>query len=71
MKDATNVKAFNTQIEAELAKGLLESNGIAAFVIVNDESGAYPYPMSLVTGVKLFVSAKDLKSAQAILKKVK
>lgn len=59
------VAEFNLEYEAEIAKGLLESEGIRA-VIMNANS---PYPGITMGrhGVQLMVNDEDFESAQMIL----
>ena len=56
---------FNLEYEAQIAKGLLESEGIQA-VIMNANS---PYPGITLGrhGVQLMVNEEDLETAQMIL----
>lgn len=59
------VAEFNLEYEAEIAKGLLESEGIRA-VIMNANS---PYPGITMGrhGIQLAVNEKDFESAQMVL----
>lgn len=59
------VAEFNLEYEAEIAKGLLESEGIKS-VIMNANS---PYPGITLGrhGVQLMVNEEDLETAQMIL----
>lgn len=59
------VAEFNLEYEAEIAKGLLESEGIHA-VIMNANS---PYPGITMGrhGVQLMVNDEDFESAQMLL----
>ena len=59
------VEEFNSEIEAEIARGRLESEGVVA-VIMNSNS---PYPGITMGrhGVQLMVNDYDLESAQMIL----
>lgn len=59
------VAEFNLEYEAEIAKGLLESEGIRA-VIMNANS---PYPGITMGrhGVQLMVNDEDFESAQMVL----
>ena len=59
------VAEFNLEYEAQIAKGLLESEGIQA-VIMNANS---PYPGITLGrhGVQLMVNEEDLETAQMIL----
>ena len=59
---------FNTRMDAEIARGLLESNNIKSIVTADDKGGADPF-LTFANGVKLLVDEKELKLAQKILKK--
>ncbi|MDD3803399.1 MAG: DUF2007 domain-containing protein [bacterium] len=60
------LKKFSTREEAEIAKGLLESNNIRVILKSDDASGFYPQ-MDLSMGVKLFVDESDLEEAKELL----
>lgn len=64
--DAVIVESFSTRLEAELAAGVLESEGIRAFVVADDAGGAYP-PLQTVRGVKLLVLGDDADRARTLL----
>jgi predicted Fe-Mo cluster-binding NifX family protein len=64
--DAVVLETFPTRIEAEMAQGILESEGIEAVVMADDAGGAYPM-LQFVRGVKLMVAAADEARAQEIL----
>jgi hypothetical protein len=66
MNDLVCVKEFADRIEANLAKGKLESEKIDSFISADDEGGQLPFQLSQ-EGVQLFVKAADLKKAQKIL----
>lgn len=59
------VGEFYNQYEAEIAKGLLESEGIKA-VIMNLNS-SYPGVQMGRHGIQLMVNEEDLETAQMIL----
>jgi len=59
------VEEFYNQYEAEIAKGLLESEGIKA-VIMNLNS-SYPGVQMGRHGIQLMVNEEDLETAQMIL----
>lgn len=68
MDDLVCVKIVNSRVEAEIAKGFLESNGISATIFTDDAGGAYPYPFQPnIEGVRLMVAKKDEKRAKEIL----
>lgn len=64
--DAVVVERFSTRLEAEMAAGLLEAEGIQAFVSADDAGGAYP-PLQYVRGVRLIVFQEDEIRAREIL----
>ena len=64
--DAVVVEKFSTRFEAEMAAGLLEAEGIQAFVSADDAGGAYP-PLQYVRGVQLIVFPEDESRAREIL----
>ncbi|MGC2434433.1 MAG: DUF2007 domain-containing protein, partial [Desulfobaccales bacterium] len=61
------LETFYSRIEAEMAAGLLESEGIPALVMADDAGGAYP-SLQFVRGVRLLVAAADRYRAREILK---
>lgn len=54
-------------MEAEIARGLLETHDIKSFVTADDAGGMRPTPFMYKTGVQLMVSKNDLKKAQKLL----
>jgi hypothetical protein len=60
------VRRFTTEVEAELARAILESNGIAAAVLRDDGGGMLP-AMSLLSAVRLVVAPADAESAREVL----
>jgi hypothetical protein len=66
MKDLVSVKSFSNRLEADVAKGKLESENIVSFVTADDEGGMIPFQLGK-DGVQLFVKEEDLKKAQEIL----
>lgn len=59
MDDLVCVQIFNSRVEAEIAKGFLESNGISATISADDAGGD--------SGVRLLVAKKDEKKAKEVL----
>ncbi|HEX9883093.1 MAG TPA: DUF2007 domain-containing protein, partial [Desulfobaccales bacterium] len=51
---------------AEMAAGLLESEGIEALVMADDAGGAYPM-LQFIRGVRLLVAPEDEARAREIL----
>jgi len=60
------VRRFTTEVEAELARAILESNGIAAAVLRDDGGGMLP-AMSLLSAVRLVVAPPDAEAAREVL----
>jgi hypothetical protein len=67
LDDAIVLETFASRIEAEMAAGLLESEGVEAMVLADDAGGAYP-SLQFVRGVRLMVAAEDAYRARQILK---
>ncbi|MGA7578675.1 MAG: DUF2007 domain-containing protein [Desulfobaccales bacterium] len=67
LDDAVVLETFYSRIEAEMAAGLLESEGIPAMVMADDAGGAYP-SLQFLRGVRLMVAAADRYRAREILK---
>jgi putative signal transducing protein len=66
LDDAVVLETFYSRIEAEMAAGLLESEGVPALVMADDAGGAYP-SLQFVRGVRLMVAAADRYRAREIL----
>ncbi|MGQ9689449.1 MAG: putative signal transducing protein [Desulfobaccales bacterium] len=64
--EAVVVEKFFNRLEAEMAAGLLEAEGIQAFVSADDAGGAYP-PLQHLRGVRLLVFPEDESRAREIL----
>ena len=62
-----HIKTYKDRIEAELAKGILESENIRAVVSGDDAGGAYPALLMVTGGVRLLVNEKDSQKAIDIL----
>jgi hypothetical protein len=67
LDDAVVIEKFTSRIEAEMAAGLLESEGIEALVLADDAGGAYPM-LQFLRGVRLLVALEDEARAREILK---
>jgi len=67
MSDTVCLKTFQYRHEAELAIGILESNGINAFVSGDDYGGAGPHILQATGGAKLMVLEDDAEKALEIL----
>ncbi len=67
MSKLITVSTFNSRLEAEVVKGLLETHGIKSIIMADDAGGMRPFPIAYVQGVELKVLEKDLKKAKRIL----
>ena len=61
------LKIFNTEIEAELLKAYLETNGIEAFVFGNILANTYNLFNNTSGGVQLKVSENDFEKANELM----
>jgi predicted Fe-Mo cluster-binding NifX family protein len=66
LDDAIVLETFYNRIEAEIAAGLLESEGIETMVMADDAGGTYPM-LQFIRGVKLMVAPEDKARAREIL----
>ena len=66
MSDLKIIKIFSSRIEAEIARGFLQSNDVNAIIISDDAGSMYP-AQDIVSGVRLMVSAKDFLEAEELL----
>jgi hypothetical protein len=66
LDDAVVLETFYNRIEAEIAAGLLESEGIETMVMADDAGGTYPM-LQFIRGVKLMVAPEDKARAREIL----
>ncbi|MFI5330172.1 MAG: DUF2007 domain-containing protein [Desulfobaccales bacterium] len=67
LDDAIVLETFPNRIAAEMAAGLLESEGVEAMVAADDAGGVYP-PLQFIRGVRLLVYREDEARAREILK---
>ena len=68
MAELICIKTYNNRYEAELAKGLLETNNIIATILADDAGGMRPHLLLSTGGVRLLVREKDSGKALEILK---
>ena len=61
------VAEFRSEIDAEIAKGHLKSEGIEAVVVKNNVGGMFP-ASQYTEGVQLSVDETEEKKARSILK---
>jgi len=66
LDDAVVIEKFTSRAEAELAAGLLESEGIEALILADDAGGLYPM-LQFIRGVRLLVAQEDELQAREIL----
>ena len=66
LDDAIVLETFPNRIAAEMAAGLLESEGVEAMVVADDAGGAFP-PLEFIRGVRLLVYREDEARAREIL----
>jgi hypothetical protein len=63
---SVRVRTFQNKLEAEMARGLLESAGLEAWLASDDAGGAYPFQLS-GGGVQLMVAEADAAAAAELL----
>lgn len=68
MPDLITIKTYNSRIEAEVDKGLLEGCAIKSIISADDCGGADPNLAFATGGVKLMINEKDIDRAKEILK---
>ena len=66
LDDAVVLETFPNRIAAEMAAGVLASEGIEALVMADDAGGAYPM-LQFIRGVRLLVAPEDRYRAREIL----
>ena len=66
LDDTVVLETFPNRIAAEMAAGLLESEGVEAMVMADDAGGAYP-SLQFIRGVRLLVAKEDEAQAREIL----
>jgi hypothetical protein len=69
MDDPTIVRTFSDRGEAEIARSLLEAEGIGAAIAADDTRGNWPQ-FDLSAGVQLVVEAGDVERARELLDEV-
>jgi hypothetical protein len=69
MNDPTIVRTFADRGEAEIARSLLEAEGIEASLAADDMGGNTP-PLDFSSGLQLVVEAVDVERARALLDEV-
>ncbi len=66
-EDEAIVAAFDTVLEAEMARGRLETDGIAARIVDGNTVGIATHLSMALGGAKVVVCQNDLEAARAIL----
>jgi len=69
MKELICVKTYPNRIDGELAKALLEENGIKAMILGDDAGGAYPSLLWGTGGARLLVQEENKEKAIFLLEK--
>jgi hypothetical protein len=65
--DLVCVKTYNSRLEAELDKGLLDSQGIQAMISADDAGGMRPDLLWSTGGVRLLAKDEDADNARELL----
>ncbi|HEX6967020.1 MAG TPA: DUF2007 domain-containing protein [Gemmatimonadaceae bacterium] len=60
------LRTFASEVEAEIARAVLEAHDIPALVLHNDAGGMYP-SLTFVHGVRLMVRREDARVARMLL----
>ncbi|MFO8061551.1 MAG: DUF2007 domain-containing protein [bacterium] len=66
MKRYAVLRIYNEKSEAEIVKGLMESEGIECNIVTDDAGGIYPQ-FDLTQGVALVVVREDMERAKKLL----
>jgi hypothetical protein len=66
MPEVICVKTFNSRLEAEIARGNLEANGIDSMVSADDGGGIRP-ELAFALGVRLLIKKENEERALEIL----
>lgn len=67
--DLITIRTFSSDMDAQVAKAHLESEGIKSLIIKDDVGGMQPN-FQVTSGVNLAVNRRDQKRAKDILKSV-
>ncbi|OGY09047.1 MAG: hypothetical protein A2782_00990 [Candidatus Blackburnbacteria bacterium RIFCSPHIGHO2_01_FULL_43_15b] len=66
MTELVAVTSYPARLEAEIAKGFLEVNGITAEIEADDAGGVHQFP-AYSFGAQIKVSKKDFEKAKKLL----
>ncbi|HEX5387477.1 MAG TPA: DUF2007 domain-containing protein [Gemmatimonadales bacterium] len=67
MPDALAViRSFMIEADAELARAILEANGIGAYLLRDNAGGMLP-SLQIISEIRLAVRAEDAEEARAVL----
>lgn len=64
MADLICIKKFGSRHDADVAKSVLDANGIKSFVQSDDAGGMYPF---MTEQIQLLVKSTDVQEANKIL----
>ncbi len=67
MEELICIKTYMNSQQAEMARGVLETNGIEAMISADDAGGWRPELAVAMGGVRLLVREEDAKSALELL----
>jgi hypothetical protein len=67
--DVVVLKVFSSEIEAGMARQVLQDGGVNAFIFKDDAGGMEPH-LQRTSGVRLLVNRVDAESAQQILEAI-
>ncbi len=60
------IRTFSSRMEAEIARGALEANGVTCRINSDDLAGLRPH-LALSSGVQLLVAEADVEAANQLL----
>ena len=69
MKELICIKTYPNRVDAELAKTLLEENGIKAMISGDDAGGIHPGLLWGTGGARLLIQEKDKEKVISLLGK--
>lgn len=66
-EEVVALKVFTNELDAAMARDVLQDEGVTAFVFKDDSGGMEPH-LQRTNGVSLMVSAADVQRAREILR---